>query len=239
NNLADSTNVRINAATLLDSTRASWSRIFPSSVQVAALQGNILGSKPRGSAANTDWRPFPSATTGVTLLAAGNVADVWIKAGDAVRAALRLWNTPVKAAPTGAVAIAALDGADRLRLVAPTQDPLRRYTVIAQDGDISDSSFEFPRRSLVSAGRDIVNIVLNLQNLSSGDESRVVAGRDLRYTQTTPAKEQVGASSHFILIGGPGRLTVQAGRDIDFGNAAGIMAVGNLLNRSLTSPSSA
>src|SRR5262249_26923353 len=61
----------------------------------------------------------------------------------------------------------------------------------------------------------------------------------IAYTPLNAAKEPVSALGYYILMGGPGQLLVQAGRNIDFGNAAGIESVGNQLNKSLPDTSAA
>jgi filamentous hemagglutinin family protein len=216
----------------------NWSRVVPSILSVAALQGSI-----EGPSTTLDWLlPFPSNSTSVKLLAAENVSDLWIRAGDAVPSTLFNWSNPISktsvSAPqslTTSNLAALLLGPNRARNVTPAQDPGYRYEVIANNGDISESSFEFPQKASIDAGQDIVNLTLNLQNLGVQDQSQVVAGRDLLYTQFNAAKLAVAPTNYYILIGGPGRLLVQAGRNIDFGNAAGIESVGGLLNKSLPS----
>jgi hypothetical protein len=89
------------------------------------------------------------------------------------------------------------------------------------------------------AGRDMENVQVNLQNLSVSDSTELIAGRDLRYTGTFRSGNSFSAGGGYIQIGGPGRLLVQAGRDISLGTTAGINAAGNLMNIDLPSSKSA
>jgi hypothetical protein len=77
----------------------------------------------------------------------------------------------------------------------------------------------------VTAGRDVVNFYLQGQNLNPTDITSVNAGRDIAYTTSA-----VNATMDIV---GPGGLEVLAGRDIDFGFAAGISSYGNLRNAKL------
>ena len=65
--------------------------------------------------------------------------------------------------------------------------------------------------ALIQAGRDIVNLAFQGQNLRKSDVTRVVAGRDIYDT----AMQRIGGVVvPAIVLGGPGTLDVEAGRDI-------------------------
>ncbi len=69
----------------------------------------------------------------------------------------------------------------------------------------------------ISAGRDIVNFALKGQNVRPDDVTSVSAGRDVRY--------ESGNRTSLIEVGGPGRLDILAGVDVDFGFSAGASTV--------------
>ncbi|MGZ2747138.1 filamentous haemagglutinin family protein [Burkholderia stagnalis] len=65
--------------------------------------------------------------------------------------------------------------------------------------------------ALIQAGRDIVNLAFQGQNLRKSDVTRVVAGRDI---YDTVMQRSGGVVVPAIVLGGPGTLDVEAGRDI-------------------------
>jgi hypothetical protein len=88
-----------------------------------------------------------------------------------------------------------------------------------------------PMQSRIRAGADISGVTLELQNLAAGDLTQV-------------RSDEGSVLPPGLRIRGPGRLLVQAGRDIDVGAAGfteagsvigGLIAVGNSRNASLSS----
>ncbi len=116
------------------------------------------------------------------------------------------------------------------RLVQYEDRPDRAFELQALDGSIFASpghAIVFPGAARVRAGQDIVGVYLTLQNLRPGDVSEVRADNgDIRSPNT-------------LDIRGPGRLLMQAGRNIDLGLAGGVTASGNVNNPSLTEGESA
>lgn len=132
------------------------------------------------------------------------------------------------------------------------QQPLRIYAI---DGNLSGLSLYSPKRSLISAGNDIADVSLYIQNLKATDISIVSAGRDINpYNQNSPSRAQASSTGNAISFGqsalagdiqisGPGNLQVLAGRNIDLGiggsnqngTGAGITSIGNLRNPYLAS----
>ncbi len=103
--------------------------------------------------------------------------------------------------------------------------------LIAQSGDISNTAQNFilstPKKALISAGRDISNITLNLQNVNARDISLVQAGRDIVFPIVSgPNNDAVKR----ISVAGPGRLDVIAGRNVNLGASDGIRSIGNSVN---------
>jgi len=88
----------------------------------------------------------------------------------------------------------------------------------------STAGLRVNRPTELIAGRDILNPKFLGQNFNEGDVTRLSAGRDIRG----------GASSTgAIVVGGPGQLRVQAGRDVLLEQATGIAAIGNSVNQAL------
>jgi hypothetical protein len=87
----------------------------------------------------------------------------------------------------------------------------------------------------VYAGRDVVSLALLGQNNNASDITSIVAGRDVTYPTQTNVPGVGFSMSFAIEIGGPGNVVVEAGRNVNLGNSAGIQTFGNLLNSSLPS----
>jgi hypothetical protein len=137
-------------------------------------------------------------------------------------------------------------------LHSANEQPLRIYAI---DGNLSGLSLYSPKKSLISAGNDIADVSLYIQNLKSTDISIVSAGRDINpYNQNSPSRAQASSTGNAISsdqsalagdiqVSGPGSLQVLAGRNIDLGiggsnqngTGAGITSIGNLRNPYLTS----
>src|SRR5262249_6883132 len=93
--------------------------------------------------------------------------------------------------------------------------------------DIRGGTFEVPKFARYTAGRDIVDATVVGQNLRDSDLTLVSAGRDIRYPPSQFRRE--------VTIGGPGRLDLLAGRDVDLGFSNGVTTTGALLNATIPS----
>jgi filamentous hemagglutinin len=91
---------------------------------------------------------------------------------------------------------------------------------ISAGRDLRNLLLQLPKAAQISAGRDVRNLTLQGQNLAAQDQTRVSAGRDIL----------LGEFFSKIEVGGPGRLDVLAGRDIDLGFSEGISTTGRLRN---------
>ena len=96
---------------------------------------------------------------------------------------------------------------------------------IAAGNDISDIILALPKSVTLVADRDVRDMTLSAQNMRSTDLTLVSAARDI----TMSANNQ---NSQF-LVGGPGRLDLLAGRDVDLGFSQGAVTTGALLNTNL------
>lgn len=92
------------------------------------------------------------------------------------------------------------------------------------DGLVVDPFLRSNRPMELVAGRDMVNPAVIGQNFTEDDVTRIAAGRDITGGTTTSSQ---------ILLGGPGALRVEAGRDINLNQSLGVVAVGNEINTAL------
>lgn len=92
--------------------------------------------------------------------------------------------------------------------------------------DIDNGYFFVPKASDIVAGRDISDLLYFGQNLNTGDLTLVSAGRDV-------SEDVTGAGAGTIEVGGPGRLDVLAGRNVDLGFSSGVTTIGNTANPNL------
>jgi hypothetical protein len=102
-------------------------------------------------------------------------------------------------------------------------DPLP--ALITAGRDITALNISIPKPARISAGRDISNLTFYGQNLSPSDQTLISAGRDF--------VDMLGETGTVVQLGGPGRLDVLAGRNVDLGFSEGITTVGNLANANL------
>ncbi|MFO1436110.1 MAG: filamentous hemagglutinin family protein [Gammaproteobacteria bacterium] len=119
--------------------------------------------------------------------------------------------------------------------------------IVANRGDIRgtvDSStlgqVFLSRQSLISAGGNITNLNLIVQNNNAADVSEVRANGDIRYdsprfvtSSTSAAPGSLDVNPRGIEVWGPGRMVVEVGRNIELGTANGITSNGNLRNINL------
>jgi hypothetical protein len=110
-----------------------------------------------------------------------------------------------------------------------------RPVYIYADGDIGTATtgvtLSLPKQARIMAGRDIINMMFFGQNLGSTDVTRIVAGRDLigtttlvpssifstdafGFLQISPGPVQPVLLGNTFILGGPGDLIVEAGRNM-------------------------
>lgn len=96
--------------------------------------------------------------------------------------------------------------------------------LITAGRDISNLQLDVPKPSQLIAGRDITDLRFTGQNLATTDETLISAGRDFI---------EIGIGNQ-AQLGGPGRLDLLAGRNVDLGfSLGGLTTVGNTLNPNL------
>lgn len=204
--------------------------IHPATVEATAFSGDINVGR---------LVLAPAARGNLSLLAAGDVKTVnmgLIAVSDADPELL-----PGVLHP--------LDGADSLGSILPlfrsahAATPLhggdeQPVSIVARDGSIllagdlspaqsKGPGLTSPKAVFIHAGLD-VSLNADLQHLSSNDISVVEAGRD--FASTTKMQPLTGGN---VLLGGPGELLVQAGRDVSLGKSRGIVTAANTINPAL------
>ena len=217
-------------ANVRDATSAG---AFPATIVASALEGDLSLGQTRKIIT------FPSATAQVALLAGGSLLNPNLTVSD--RAPSDLTDA---VRPT--LANRSFSGEDLLpigtgsRIVERAPTSQLRFDLQALTGDIGGrgaiaSDLSLPAASRVRAGRDVKNLALTLQNLDPSDVSEVRADSG----DVLPSG---------LEIRGPGRLLIQAGRDIDAATSAitagssnlgGIIATGNNANPSLANSDAA
>ena len=120
-----------------------------------------------------------------------------------------------------------------------------RPALIYAGGSMSNVQLSLPKAARINAGLDLVNFYFEGQNLRPTDVTSIVAGRDILATTTLPdlispvsGRPYVGLTN--FVLGGPGALSVQAGRNLgpflnsvtvnNVSYAGGIRTIGNEAN---------
>jgi filamentous hemagglutinin family protein len=191
--------------------------VLPASLSVAAPGGNI--SFGGGIGSNGNMTLYPSPHGQLNLLAAGNISGVLgetrltmsdATAGSYASVASPLGLTQVgNAAFSGDIHVA--DGNPAL---------------VTAGGMIDGLTLSIPKPSQIVAGSDIVDLAYAGQNLGNTEQTAFIAGRDLLYSDNN-----IGGNA--ISVGGPGTVTIFAGRTVSLGFSQGIVTTGNLLNPNL------
>jgi len=193
---------------------------LPANLSVQALQQDI-DLHVLGSGAIM----FPSSEGQLSLFAG---RDIVAGGSSIVMSDSPAFSYPTAAAPTIPVANTPLTigGLAKLEGAIHTGDP--NPATITAGRDIDDLGLSIPKAAEIAAGRDIVNLLYQGQNIAPSDVTLITAGRDITYD-----------SSEGIEVGGEGSLDVFAGRNIDLGISNGITTTGNLLNANLPSAAGA
>jgi filamentous hemagglutinin len=177
--------------------------------------GNLIARSLSGDLTVSAAAMFPSANGQLQLLAGRNIIgnSNALSMSDAPAASVATAENPgVSIGNLGKL----LDQGD-----IHSSDPNPAVVVAGQD--ISALVLNVPKPAEIIAGRDITDLSLRTQNLNSSDLTLISAGRD--YTDDN--------SSPLVSVGGPGRLALLAGRNVDLGVSGGIVTTGNLNNANL------
>jgi filamentous hemagglutinin len=191
---------------------------LPPDLSIQALQQDID--------LNANAILFPSNTGQLRLVAGRDILSVQSGTG---LAESRISMSDSAAAPTAEnasipLATGGLSTAGLLAFQGVIHVGDSQPAIVAAGRDIDDLSFNLPKAADISAGRDILNLVYQGQNVGASDTTLITAGRDITYT----APVRLGVS-----VGGPGSLDIFAGRNISLGVSPGILTTGDLANANL------
>ena len=190
--------------------------VAPGSLSIAALGGNIAFGPGIGQITLA-----PSPTGQLNLLAARDISNAFITLSDAPPGSYAAVATPTATIAVDGFA-QGFEGNVHVGDTAPA--------LVTAGGDIDTARLSIPKAAQIVAGRDIVDLNYFGENLSANDQTALMAGRDIVYTNANGA-----ANSNGISLGGPGELDILAGRNITLGLSYGVVTTGNLLNANLAS----
>ncbi|WP_240766794.1 filamentous haemagglutinin family protein [Paraburkholderia flava] len=238
------------------STALAATEILPANLSLTAFTGGIAIEAP--------GQMYPSADGELSMLAAQSVVfsmnPAWTGAlslfgmidsdpstmpspTNTVASSIATLNGYLNRLPSGGLQhqVAALHGGD-------TQ-PVRIYSL---DGSIVNGApdangvyqnlmtLDVDKVAQLYAGKDIVNLAFNGQNLSADDVTRIVAGGNILDVPVTslPTLSNVSAVTPAFVLGGPGTFDIEAGSNIGPfisqlqapNRTTGINAVGNANN---------
>lgn len=203
--------------------------LLPPSLAMTAFQGDIdmLSS-------STPAVMSPAARGDLALLAAGTVS---------VRAPLVMSDKEPALVPDGVHPGTNTDDFPRSTVTAAFRaflhgpvpvhtgdtQPARIYAVAGDvQGNFNELSLNLSKAVRVRAGQDVSDLGILVQHANAGDLSQVMAGRDVVFASGNDRSDNAR-----IWVGGPGRLEVTAGRNLDLGTSAGIVSRGDLDNAQL------
>ncbi|MFZ5493658.1 MAG: filamentous hemagglutinin family protein [Pseudomonadota bacterium] len=204
-------------------------RMLPPNLSATAFAGDLSFGSTDSSVM------FPAANGQLSLLAAGDLSfPNTLAMSDQQPGSL-----PSLATPAAAFSLVqALSSFTTTGVLAHSNPPLHagdgQPARIAAGGDVIGSpialSLALPKAALIEAGGDVRDLQLFGQNLAATDLTRVSAGGDVVYSTPRSLLGALSGTSGRIEIGGPGRMEVLAGGDVDLGSGGGIVSRGNLNN---------
>lgn len=225
------------------------SNIVAPVVRVAAHQGNVSFGAYGGNEPGLYLAPL--ATGDLSILARGRLSLAQISLAGSAQA--QAWPSLSRPADSGTTdsglrqltGLGATLGNNRISGYAgdaladpgnatPVLDTLHQGDAVPvrihADGDIVSagqiSRLVVNKPLEMTAGRDILlqDLAVSAQHFEQADTSLIAAGRNI-----LGSIENTG----LLRLHGPGNLRVEAGRQVDLGNALGIESVGNLINQAL------
>ena len=217
----------------LNSFNAGGLGLYPGTLEAVALLGNL--------AIEEGFTLMPAAAGNLRLLAGGSVEKYGGKPVDLSDRALTAFYTLAKPArQSSSVSSLLILPASESDAHGPElihQADTQQAYIVARSGDIvgqpNPAVFaNLAKPAVFQAGGDIRDVTVVGQNLHPDDVTRFIAGRDIVFaTVRDPVSGLIASGSEArIAIGGPGRVEVIAGRDIDLGASKGVISRGNLAN---------
>lgn len=213
----------VDLTTLSGDVALGTGTVAPPSIKLASLDGSI-------SLTGGGFTMAPAARGKLGLFAADSIVfdASYLIMSDAPTSALASPLTP-KLVLAEAIAVSNKHSSPVLHEGDP--EPVR---IVALRGDIEGyteaNSLVLPKRATIIAGGDITNLGVVAQNLADTDTSRIEAGGDIVFESSRNTSGGLATNTKGIEWGGPGRLEMVAGGDIDLGSSKGVVTRGNLGN---------
>jgi hypothetical protein len=212
--------------------QAKLLQIYPGTLQATAFGGSVL--------LNGTLTLFPSPSSDLSVLAKDSIASLTrdpqtLSMSDADRALLPDFELPLGKNALD-LAEERLNPLGGINANVPVHiDDTKAVRLVTNEGDIKSIIVRTPKQTIIQAGRDISNALIDIQNINNDDVSIISAGRDISYTSERDTNGRLISNINQISISGPGDVLVKSGRNIDFGASGGLSTVGNLFNTSLAS----
>jgi filamentous hemagglutinin len=195
--------------------------VFPASLGITAVNGNIDFGPGLGTGGSGAITLYPSARGELDLLAAQNIENAIVTMSDASPGSY-----PTVATPTGGGGVTTVE---EQSFVADLHIGDPNPALVTAGGSIQESYFSIPKAATIVAGQDMTDLSYIGQNLSPTDQTVIMAGQDITYSDSYAGY----AAANGISVGGPGALDILAGRNIALGFSGGVVTTGNLLNANL------
>lgn len=186
----------MNAGLYDNSDLALFYGINPSKIDLSSFAGSITFGNPESL---NNLVMLPASDGQLSLLAANNVTLGNTKMSDADPNALPGINSPLNLAVINV--FNRLINTHSLNLLHRNDEA--PALIVAHQGNVQSNNrlVTIPKATRVIAGNDVTDISFGLQNNRPADVSLIKAGRDI--------------NTRNIVIGGPGELLIQAGRNVD------------------------
>ncbi len=204
-------------------------RVLPSSLEVVAFGGNVdlLGTGavlfPEASAQLRIWadgtvRLGGASGSGTVLAMSDSAVTGW---SDFRSPSTGTGSGSVLAGDAGLVKRSLAGTGPRDAIHSADAETVRVHAEesIVQFGE---GTWRLPKAAQFTAGKDILNLRLEAQNLRADDRTTVEAGRNF-----------TAGLQGLVELAGPGELDVRAGRDVDLGASNGLRTIGNQKNANL------
>lgn len=207
-----------------------------------AYPSNLFAATPNGNINIESVTLFPSRTGNATLLAGNNINIDGLVISEVDPNTLPFITTNFLGVARPQISTFQGGAAHTAGLLHINDtEPVRIYALndIAFNNEVTTdgvSTFNIaaplitPKATIISAGNDVVDANVILQNIRPTDISVIEAGNNIYYNDAGQSGGTLQISDGGIQVTGPGRLHVTANKDIDLGTSDGIRSLGNLYN---------
>jgi len=211
-------------------------RALPPNLTAAALAGNVTFN------GSFDLTPSPHGTLdilaagGVTVATSNGAGPIHLSQADTDPALLGTVANPAFSLAGLSVLDASSTYAQGVHAPEPVPNQIVALSgdIVLQSSDVASFANVLSAKPInVFAGRDIVDLGLQAENVAPGNVDTVTAGRDLIFDTGRSSSGILLGNTRSIDVSGPGALLVQAGRNVNLGTSFGITTSGSLSNPAL------